>query len=705
MTPPLQRILRYLPALEELHEGKANIPTASFIISLGEFSPDTVRQDFVDMGITLDHRSNLDVDAAYWAVIKCQASAEYEVKKSTNMQLQLPTEADIQAALKSMQRVDTPRSRSGRSEPGAARMVELAFDGTESLELFLLGQGRMSDGQVAFRHQLQTAKRVLEEMNGVAIVADEVGLGKTNIAGLILEEVVAQKPDASVLILVPPNLRKQWVKDELPAFFHREVKSDLDNKLSLSEIAKEPILLLSLDQAKGNGKGDVLSTTLLERTWDLLIVDEAHDCRNADRLRFRFVYSLQALRRVFLTATPIHNSGYDIFNLATLLRPGCLGQRRFFAERHMAGKRLLKDSDALQQDIRPMMTRTLRRETGIRFAKRDFELIKIKTFKHEETVLYDELLNLLRGVYQRHMGPAAKIARPSGQSQYVSQFVLIAMLVLREMASHPLAAIHTLRTALRKQVKEFAFITRNDSDLTKLDAFIERYTRQSWDVTHHAKSERLLKEARRLFADGKKFVIYVNYLKTLEELAKLLAKQNRDATILSYEGSMGHGEKTEATTAFKEEPKACLVSTDSGGQGLNLQFADCVVNYDFPWNPMRIEQRIGRVDRVKQQSKLVRILNFRTQGTVEEYVQIVLTSKLKECRSVLGEFTSPLQIEKIYEDKLTMGIGKALMESADAEDMRKRMMKLGEDELRRYIGDYALYEEQAPPEWTWRPRD
>lgn len=435
-----------------------------------------------------------------------------------------------------------------------------------------------------------------------------------------------------------------------------------------------------------------------------LIVDEAHDCRNADRLRFRFVYSIQALRRVFLTATPIHNSGYDIFNLATLLRPGCLGQRRFFAERHMAGKRLLKNSEALQQELEPMMTRTLRREAGIRFAEREFKLIEIEAFKREESVLYDELLQLLRSVYQRHMGGAAKIARPSGKPQYVSQFVLIAMLVLREMASHPLAAIKTLETALRGHVAEFAKITHDDSDLVKLDRFIERYTSQSWDVAHHAKSERLMKEARLLFAEGKKFVVYVNYLKTLEELVKQFAKQTPGARIVSYEGTMDQAEKTEAMELFRSEPKACLVSTDSGGQGLNLQFADCVVNYDFPWNPMRIEQRIGRVDRVKQESKLVRILNCRTRGTVEEYVQIVLTSKLKEVKSVLGEFSSPLQIEKIYEDKLTMGIGKALMESADADDMRKRMMRLGEDELKRYVGDYSLYE-QHTPEWTWRPRD
>lgn len=705
MTPPLQRILRYLPALEKLHEGKATISTAHFIVSLDKLTPDTVREDFAEMGMTLDPRSNLDVDRAYWTVVQCQTSAEYELKKSGNMQLLVPTEADLQASLESIHSSEAANRRPSWSGPEAARMVEVAFDATESLDLFLLGHGRMSDGHVAFRHQLETAKRVLEEMHGVAIVADEVGLGKTNIAGLILEEVLAHKPNASVLILVPPNLRKQWVKDELPEFFHRNVKSDLDTKLSLSEIAKERILLFSLDQAKGNGKDDALSRTLRERVWDLLIIDEAHDCRNADRLRFRFVYSLPALRRVFLTATPMHNSGYDIYNLVNLLTPGSLGQRRFFAERHMAGKRLLKDSDALQQDIKPLLTRTLRRDTGIRFAERDFSLIKITAFKHEETELYDELLNLLRGVYKRHMGVAAQVAQPSGQPQYVSQFVLIAMLVLREMASHPLAAIHTLKTALRKQVAEFASITRDDSDLARLDAFIERYAGHSWDVAHHAKSERLLKEARRLLSDGKKFVIYVNYLETLKELAKMLAKQNRDARILSYEGSMGTDLKTEATTAFKEEAKACMVSTDSGGQGLNLQFADCVVNYDFPWNPMRIEQRIGRVDRVKQQSKLVKIFNFRTEGTVEEYVQIVLTSKLRECRSVLGEFTSPLQIEKIYEDKLTMGIGKALMEASNAEDMRKRMMKLGEDDLRRYIGDYSLYEEQAPPEWTWRPRD
>jgi SNF2 family DNA or RNA helicase len=308
------------------------------------------------------------------------------------------------------------------------------------------------------------------------------------------------------------------------------------------------------------------------------------------------------------------------------------------------------------------------------------------------------------------MGGAAPIATPSGGERHVSQFVLIAMLVLREMASHPLAAIETLKTALRNRVKEFAKITRDDSDLIKLDQFILDYTSHTWDVEHHAKSEKLLQEADKLLAAGKKFVIYVNYRITHQILMEELARRHPKIAIVSYEGTLGREKKKAAIKRFKKEPKACLVSTDCGGQGLNLQFAESVINYDFPWNPMRIEQRIGRVDRVRNKEesakiKQVRILNFRTRGTVEEYVQIVLTRKLQEVHAVLGEFQSPLQIEKVYEDKLTMFIGRELMEARDAADMRKRMINFGVDDLERYIGDYAEYEKTAPPNWTWHPRD
>jgi SNF2 family DNA or RNA helicase len=372
----------------------------------------------------------------------------------------------------------------------------------------------------------------------------------------------------------------------------------------------------------------------------------------------------------------------------------------------MASERTVRDSAGLQDSLKAVMTRTLRQDSGQPFAQRKLTTIKVSEFKTQEKQLYDELLGLLRGIYRRHMGASAEIIRPSSRAQHVSQFVLIAMLVLREMASHPLSAVHTLKTALRKRVLEFARITRDDSDLAKLDAFIRRYASETWDVAHHAKSERFLNEARALFAAGRKFIVYVNYLKTHGILINLLKKAHPDWMILKYEGTLDRADKDKAIEMFRDKSlRSCLVSTDAGGQGLNLQDADCVVNYDFPWNPMRVEQRVGRVDRASQKSKEIRVLNFRTLGTVEEYVQIVLTTKLKECRSVLGDFSSPLELEKVYEDKLTMGIGNALMEASDAEDMRKRMSRLGEDDLSRYVGDYVDYEKQTPSEWTWRPRD
>jgi SNF2 family DNA or RNA helicase len=689
-----------MEVLEKLRGSAKTISQGDFILLLDKLTAAEVRNDFAAIGISLSPERKFDVQSAYWAVVKAQSTAETEASKAANIELALPDESSLISLLSNTKPIG---GNPDLTTPEAALILEFAFDCLEHLELTFLGHGRMSDGEVAFRHQLQTAKRVFEEMKGLAIVSDEVGLGKTNIAGLILEELFAHNPEASALILVPANLRTQWAEKELPKYFRRVVTTEAHD---LAVIDQAPVLLLSLDQAKGGGGRSALSTVLRRRTWDLLIIDEAHECRNAERLRFRFVYSLKAKRRVFLTATPIHNSAYDIFNLVTLLKPGALGQRRFFADTYMDGERILKDNDALQQTIMPMMTRTLRRDTGgIPFAKRDLRTIEIKAFKAGESVLYDELLSVLQGIYHRHMGAAAAIGSASGQVRHVSQFVLIAMLVLREMASHPLSALETLKTALRKRVQSFADITRDDSDLIRLDDFIQRYARQSWDPAQHAKSERLLSESKRLFASGKKFVIYLNYLKTLKVIGELLGKQHPDAAIVSYEGKFDRDRKKEAIERFEREPKACLVSTDSGGQGLNLQFADCIVNYDFPWNPMRIEQRIGRVDRVKQKSGKIEILNFRTEGTVEEYVQIVLTLKLKECRSVLGEFTSPLQIEKAYEDKLTMGIGRALMEARDAKDMRKRMKQLGEDDLRRYVGDYAQYEKEAPPEWTWRPRD
>ncbi len=452
--PPLERMLAYLPVLEQLRKRRDSISPAELVGVFEDTPPKVVRADFAEMGIELRGGGSIKLHPLYWEVFDRAAKAEQEAIRDTEPHLQLPTQGDILATLKGGARAQSAGGGGALTAAGAARLADLAHDvAVENPELFSLGHAAMPAGRMAFRHQLASVRSVLDDMHGVAIVADEVGMGKTIVAGLILEELLAQEPAATALILVPPNLRRQWVEDELLGFFGRSVPWDLRD-LSLSQIAHAKVLLLSLDQAKGDGKGDALSTTLRQRSWDLLIVDEAHDCRNANSLRFRFVYSLRARRRVFLTATPLHNSGYDVFTLATLLKPGSLGTRSSFAERFMAGERLLKENSALHDSIQSMMLRKLRADSGLPFAKRKLTSITIEKFKKEEEALYDRLLGLLRTIYQRHMGAATEIMRPSARPQHVSQFVLIAMLVLREMASHPMAAIQTLKTALRKRVKE-----------------------------------------------------------------------------------------------------------------------------------------------------------------------------------------------------------------------------------------------------------
>lgn len=704
-SPPLGHLISYLTVLSRLRNKKSSsISLNDFVGELENLTPQAVRSDLEELGI--DATKEIDIDRLYWGVQRAQTAAENVVRQADALEVAIPTREEVLLLLeRCSSNADSVRDSIGSGNVGEAiSTLEAAYDyAIEEPSLFLLGHGQMTAGKIAFLHQIKTCKRLLEQMAGIALVADEVGLGKTMIAGLLIADLRARTTRSNILILVPPNLRRQWAK-KLKVFFDINAVTDL-GPLSLEKAKRAPILLLSLDKAKGKKHSSAIRDVLLDRQWDLLVVDEAHQCRNEESIRHKFVFSILAERRLLLTATPVQNSGYDIYSLANLLLPGFFGQKGAFTERHMATERTLRDAQSIQDDLSSLLIRNLRKHTGIRFPERLPPIaVRVKDFKPEETETYDRLLTILKGIYNRHLGSSAAIHLPSGQETHVSQFVLIAMLLLREMASHPLAAVETLRTALRQKVEEMAKISRDDSDLKNLDAFIRDYTRQKWDLAHHAKSEQLVQLACKLIDSGHKFVIYVNYHLTHDIVSRLVAKARSKTKVLAYHGRLDQDRKDKVLERFREEPGTCLISTDCGGEGLDMEFADTVVNYDFPWNPMRLEQRIGRVDRFGQEAKTVTIYNFLTEGTVEEYVQIVLTRKIKECQAVLGEFTSPLQIEKVYEDKMAMGIGNALMMSHDADDMRAKMNALKTDDWRGYVGDYGTYEKDTPQRWTWSPR-
>ena len=568
------------------------------------------------------------------------------------------------------------------SNPLASYVKESAYELSSSLTTHLDGHGLVRDGRTAFPHQLETARKILHQFGGNVIVADEVGLGKTITAGLVIADLILVNPGATILVLVPSNLTRQWA-DELQAFFGFNV-GPRSCRQTAADLANNAQLLLAVDRAKNQDYARILA----ERRWDWLILDEAHEVRNPDSERARFIFSLNAVRRLYLTATPVHNSAYDIYHVVNSIRPGYLGTRKRFAEDFLDDEGGIRSPSDLQEVLSNVMVRTRRADTILRFPQREIEHVSVEKRQEPERQLYDDVLRLLRGIYRRHLGTAVPVKRASGKRLALDQAVLVAMLILKELGSHPRAALKSLEGALRARVVEFAKVTGDTSDLEDLDRILKSHARTRWERGTHKKTDTLLQLLPKIIDQHGKVVIYVQFVDTKDALLELISSvldrtKYRDCVLVEYHGGLDQNQKDEATRRFYGAPRGCLVSTDAGGTGLNLQTASAVVNFDFPWNPMTIEQRIGRIDRIGQQASTVTIYNLISRGTIEMYVYAVLQEKLDVCHDILGDMESPLVAELMRRPE-EFGIGNIVLGSADDEEMSQKFDALmGHLDMRR----------------------
>ena len=210
-------------------------------------------------------------------------------------------------------------------------------------------------------HQIETARTVLNKLRGRAILADEVGLGKTIEAGLILKEYMLRGLVKSALILVPASLVSQWTKE-------------LNEKFAIPAVAqKKPwmweqcdILVASIDTAKREPHRDIV----LKRNYDLLIIDEAHKLKNRRTRNWQFANQLHKKYCLLLTATPVQNDLQELYNLVTLLKPGQLGGQQAFQSQYVVSKRQPKNEALLREEIRKVMIRNERKDSPIDFPKR-----------------------------------------------------------------------------------------------------------------------------------------------------------------------------------------------------------------------------------------------------------------------------------------------------------------------------------------------
>lgn len=484
------------------------------------------------------------------------------------------------------------------------------------------------------KHQIETARRVLFEMHGRAILADEVGLGKTIEAGLILKEYWVRGLVKKALILVPASLVLQWVRElaqkfDLPAVPHKKMHS-----------WKNDIVVASMDTAKREPNRSLL----LAGEYDMLIVDEAHKLKNKKTSNYQFVSELRKKYCLLLTATPIQNDLSELYNLITLLKPGQLGGEGDFHANFVQGRRSVKNEDKLQENLGQLMIRNRRSDGGVTFTRRFVTNVPL-TLSPEEMALYEGVTKYIK------------------QHAYAENGDLASMLSLvtlqREVCSSRDAVFVTLVNLFKK--------TPEDSPLRARIWELVELIRQ---IKANTKAEKTMELIREI---GDKTIVFTEYRLTQEYLLRFFKEHGIQA--VPYRGGMNRGKKDWMMDLFRRKAQV-LVATEAGGEGINLQFCNHIINFDLPWNPMRVEQRIGRVHRLGQ-TKDVKIFNLCTLGTIEEHIVRLLHEKINLFETVFGELDEIVErLDK--EESWERRVARAVLESEGAEDLRRRMDRLGD---------------------------
>ena len=503
---------------------------------------------------------------------------------------------------------------------------------------------QMAKGLISYEYQIYAAKKVLNTFRGRAMLCDEVGLGKTIEAGIILLEYILRGLVRRVLILTPPSLTTQW-KEEMESKFNLDFVLHDDPDFRRSGADSWHIydkVIASIHTAKLKRNAEEIS----KLTYDMLIIDEAHYLRNRNTLAWKFANSLKKKYMLMLTATPIQNSLEELYNVITILKPGQLKTvsefKRTFMQR---GEHLKpKNTQRLRELLNGVMVRNTRALAHVRLPPRNARIIRIQ-LTDDERDLYDGLTNFVKHNY---LQAEEKRAR-------THQFTLRTL--QEEIGSSVFSVLPTLEKMIKKSGTQ-----RNG--LVKLYDLAKR-------IKDDAKTKAMMQVIE---AHQDKVIVFTKFVKTLEHICNTLDEYGMPFS--RFMGSMSIAEKDRAIEDFAGQNRI-LVSTEIGGEGRNLQFCNAIINYDLPWNPQRIEQRIGRIHRVGQERE-VYIFNFSAENTIEAYILDVLDAKINMFELVVGEIDmilGNLDERKDFAD-VVMDIW---VNSQTQKELEKGMEKLGEE--------------------------
>jgi SNF2 family DNA or RNA helicase len=505
------------------------------------------------------------------------------------------------------------------------RIKERIFEDRKTYDLKLMSEEAASSAEITklisyplikknlqynLPHQQEGALRILNDFDGRALLADEVGLGKTITAGMVLKECVVRGFVRKALILTPPSLVNQW-KEELSSKFDlnfREINKE-------SEWESDNLVIASIDKVKtyDTTTNNFKHSKAHEIYWDIIIIDEAHKLKDKKTFRWRFVDKLQKKRLLLLTATPFQNDLIELYNLLSLLRRGHLGTMSEFRSSFLVGgnERQPLNPQELKKKLSEVMIRRRRDEIkGIKYMKRIPKIYSIEQNWQEKTA-YARVVNLLLENYMNFKGE--KI----GTSLAVYS-------VLPKITSSSKSSIEFLENLVQNP----KYHTTTKEEAKGIIGYFK-------EITQDTKIEKLVSLINEINERDKqtKILLYTKHPVTLKYISEKLKAQKFKVT--EFRGGLTNDEKTARIKEFKEKTQI-LVSTETGAEGLNFQFCSNIINYDLPWNPMAVEQRIGRLDRIGQKKNIF-VYSLATKGTMEEHVVDLIINKMCCIGLVMGE--------------------------------------------------------------------
>ena len=521
---------------------------------------------------------------------------------------------------------------------------------------------KLSSGIIPLPHQLHVLNRALSNNNVRYILADEVGLGKTIEAGLIIKELKTRGLIKRILVVCPTGLVTQWsleMQDKFNEKFHvilpedydtirkitgnEDVYGQFDQVISPMDSIKPLERRVGWTEEKIAEYNEERIYSIINSGWDLVVIDEAHRVAGSSgevaRYKLGKLLAAASPYLLLLTATP-HNGKTEPF--LRLIR--------------LVDEKAFPNINAIvKEQVAPYVIRTEKREA---IDNNGNKLFKNRTTRAIE-LHWDERHSMQRRLYEMVSDYVSKNYNKAMRNRGKNMWLVFLLIMMQRLVTSSTSAVRESMERRVKVLEEQAFKYQSMSEeefaemeleenmedaIAAISLDIKEEIAQLNDIIAVAKQaefqyldvkvEPLLEIIDDLFAEDRqrKVIIFTEFVATQSYLVKLLKDRGYSTSILN--GSMSIEERNAALQEFKTETDI-LISTDAGGEGLNLQFSNCIINYDLPWNPMKIEQRIGRVDRIGQQRDVI-VYNFILADTVENRVKAVLEEKLSVILKEIG---------------------------------------------------------------------